>query len=153
MIRKAEHSDLDRLSELFRQLHEHHIELAPDSYIMPFEGYFAMEMRSLLEDEEFTVLVEEQGGIVTAYAVLRIYDREQAGRTGSRICYIEQFSVAEEARRRGSGTRLFDGVKSFALENRCDSVQLGVAASNTDAVEFYLKQGLAPRTIKMEIKL
>ena len=151
MIRKAELSDLDRLSELFRQLHEHHIRLAPESHRMPFDGYFAMEMRSFLDDEEISVLVEELDGVVMAYATLRIYDRERAEKVHRRICYIEHFTVAEDARRQGCGTRLFEGVKNFALENGCDCIQLGAAAGNTEALEFYSKQGMKPRTIKMEL--
>lgn len=153
MVRKAELSDLDRLAELFRQLHEHHITLSLESYRMPFEGYFAMEMRSFLEDEALTVLVDEADGIVAAYAVVRIYDRERAEKVHSRICYIEHFAVAQDLRRQGNGTRMFEGVKNFALENGCDSIQLGAAAGNTEALEFYSKQGMTPRTIKMELIL
>ncbi|MBQ9948459.1 MAG: GNAT family N-acetyltransferase [Oscillospiraceae bacterium] len=153
MIRRAELSDLERLAELFRQLHVHHINIAPDSHKMPFEGYFALEMRSFLEDEDITVLVEELDGVITAYAVLRIYDRERAERVHSRICYVEHFSVAEDMRGQGSGTRLFEGVKHFAQENNCDRIQLGAAAANDSAVRFYSKQGMTPRTIKMELKL
>ena len=153
MIRKAEMSDLDRLSELFRQLHEHHIRIAPESHRMPFEGYFALEMRSFLEDEDMTVLVEELCGTLTAYAVVRIYDRERAEKVHQRVCYIEHFAVAEGSRRQGSGTRLFEGVKVLAKEQECGCIQLGAAAKNTAALEFYAKQGMAPRTIKMELKL
>lgn len=153
MIRKAELSDLKQLGALFRQLHELHIRLSPDSFRMPFEGYFELEMRSFIEDENFTVLTEEDNGTLLSYVVLRVYDRERAERTDSRICYIEHFVVGERYRRRGCGTRLFEKVRQFAHYNGCGSIQLGAAAQNSGAVKFYESMGMKPRTIKMEIKL
>lgn len=153
MIRNGEQRDIPRLAAIFRQMHEHHMRIAPDSYTMPFEGYFELEMRSYLSDEGMTVLVCERDGEAAAYAALRVYDRESAGRVPLRILYIEHFAVAEEHRRCGLGTELFDAVRELAAEKQCGCIQLGAAAANTEALGFYQKQGMTPRTIKMEIKL
>lgn len=153
MIRKATEADLQALAVLFRQLHEYHIRIAPDSHRMPFEQYFELEMKYFLEDEELNILVAEEKEELTAYAAFRIFDRDRAERIPARICYIEHFTVAEEHRRSGIGTELFEAVRSFAREQECDRIQLGAAAVNTGALGFYEKQGLKPRTIKMELTL
>lgn len=153
MIRKAKAADIPQLALLFRQLHEHHIKIAPDSHIMPFEQYFELEMRSFLEDGNMTVFVSDSGERLTAYAAIRIFDRERAGRTPARICYVEHFAVNESFRRTGEGTALFKHIKAFAREQGCDCIQLGAAASNAEALEFYSKQGMNPRTIKLELTL
>lgn len=74
MIRKANENDIPQLGELFKQLHEHHIKIAPDSHRMPFDGYFEMEMRSFLEDEKMQIFTEELNGSLTSYAVVNIFD-------------------------------------------------------------------------------
>lgn len=153
MIRKAISDDIPQLGELFRQLHEHHINLSPESYRMPFPQYFELEMRSFFEDDALTVLVSECDGALTAYAVFSIFDRERAERTPAKVCYIEHFAVAESARRKGTGTELFQHIKAVAKEQGCDKIQLGAAASNAEALEFYSKQGMKPRTIKLELTL
>ncbi len=145
--------DAEQLAVLFRQLHEHHVKIAPESHRMPFPQYFELEMRSFLEDKELEVLVCEEGGALTAYAAYRVFDRDRAERTPARICYIEHFTVAEEHRRSGIGTELFEAVKCFAREQGCDCIQLGAAAANSEALRFYEKQGMIPRTIRLELTL
>lgn len=153
MIRKANKNDITQLAALFRQLHEHHIKIAPDSHRMPFEGYFEMEMRSFFEDEKMQIFTEEQSGKLVSYAAVNIFHRERAERTPARILYIEHFTVAEEARRQGCGKRLFEFLKGYAKENGCDLIQLGAAAKNAEALSFYESMGMTPGTIRLELKL
>lgn len=152
MIRKADENDIPRLAELFRQLHEHHINIAPDSHKMPFEGYFEMKLRTLLE-EGMQIFTEELDCVLVSYAAVSIFERERAERTYAKILYIEHFTVAEEARRQGCGKRLFEFLEGYAKENGCDLIQLGAAAKNTEALSFYESMGMTPRTIRLEMKL
>ncbi len=152
MIRKADENDISQLSKLFRQLHEHHINIAPDSHRMPFEGYFEMKLRTLFE-EDMQIFTEELDGALLSYAAVSIFERECAERTYAKILYIKHFTVAEEARRQGCGKRLFEFLKNYAKENGCDHIQLGAAANNTEALSFYESMGMTPRTIRLELKL
>jgi len=153
MIRKAKASDIPQLGRLFRQLHQHHVKISPESYKMPFDGYFELEMRSFFEDDKMQLFVEELDGALTAYAAVNIFERERAERTYAKILYIEHFAVGEEFRRQGSGTRLFQFLKDYAKENGCDLVQLGAAAKNAEALSFYESMGMTQRTIRLELKL
>ncbi|MDE7192706.1 MAG: GNAT family N-acetyltransferase [Oscillospiraceae bacterium] len=153
MIRQAVSGDIPRLAELFRQLHQHHVGIKPETFRMPADWWFTERIRGILEDEENIVLVSEGGGEINGYAVVKVIEVDTAEKHPRRMCYIDCFAVAENARRQGTGTALFDEVKRFAREHDCTSVQLGVAACNTGAVEFYVKMGLTPRTIQMEMKV
>lgn len=153
MIRKAEKGDIKGLAVIFRQLHEHHVRIAPDSHCMPFEQYFELELKSLLSDDDVCIIVSEENGVIRAYAAVRIFDRDSVDRTPARICYIDHFAVDESFRRNGIGTELFEDVKRMARENECSCIQLGAAAANSEALSFYESLGMTPRTIKMELKL
>lgn len=153
MIRIADFNDLERLTELFMQLHRHHVEIKPETFIMPERGWFSGRISEILNDNGQTVIVYESGGVINGYAVVKITDVNTEDKRPRRMCYIDCFAVSESCRRQGIGTELFNAVKAFGRENDCTSVQLGVSAYNTDAVAFYEKMGLAPRTIQMEEKL
>lgn len=152
MIRTADIGDCDRLTELFMQLHRRHVEIKPETFRMPEREWFSERIAEILNDGEQTVIVHDSGGI-DGYAVVKITDVNVEEKIPRRVCCIDCFAVAEECRRRGIGTELFNAVKAFGKEHGCTSVQLGVTARNTDAVGFYGKMGLAPRTIIMEEKI
>lgn len=152
MIRKAVSEDIPRIAELFRQLHGHHVGIKPESFRMPEDEWFIERISGILGDGEAVILVSDDGEL-NGYAVIKIIDVNTEDKYPRRMCYIDCFAVAENARRQGIGTALFEGVKEFAREHDCTSVQLGVAACNTGAVEFYGRMGLTPRTIQMEIKI
>lgn len=149
MVRIADINDLERLTELFIELHRYHVGIKPETFVMPGREWFSGRISEILTDKEQTVLVHDSGGI-NAYAVVKIIDVNTEEKRPRRVCYIDCFAVSESCRRRGIGTELFNAVKAFGRENGCTYVQLGVCASNTDAVKFYEKMGLVPRTIQME---
>lgn len=153
MIRQAEKTDLPRLAALFRQLHAHHVRIKPESFRMPEDRWFSERIGAILSDGETTVLVSVgENGDLNGYAAVRIMTVDPPERIPRKMCYIECFAVAENARRKGIGTALFNEVKAFARKNGCGSVQLGVTAVNEGAVRFYEKMGLTPRTVQMEIR-
>ncbi len=152
MVRIADISDLERLTMLFTELHRRHVEIKPETFIMPEREWFSQRLSEILSDSGQTVMVYDSGGI-NAYAIVRIIDVNTEEKRPRRVCYIDCFAVSESSRRRGIGTELLGAVKAFGRENGCTSVQLGVSACNTDAVRFYEKMGLAPRTIQMEMRL
>ena len=152
MIRTADINDCERLTELFMQLHRHHVEIKPETFRMPEREWFSERIAGILNDGGQSVLVHDNGEI-DGYAVVKIMDVNTEEKIPRRMCYIDCFAVAEESRRTGVGTELFKAVKAFGKERGCTSVQLGVSACNTGAVSFYEKMGLAPRTIQMEMKI
>lgn len=153
MIRNADINDLERLTELFMQLHRHHVKIKPEMFIMPEREWFSRRINEILNDGEYTVIVHESGGVINGYAVVKIMNVNTEDKPPRRVCYVDCFAVSESRRRQGIGTELFNAVKKFGKERVCDTVQLGVNAQNTDAMRFYEKMGLKPRTLQMEVKL
>lgn len=153
MIRIADINDRERLTELFMQLHRHHVEIKPEVFRMPEREWFSERIAGILNDDGQTVLVHDNGGMLDGYAVVKIMDVNTEEKIPRRMCYIDCLAVAEDCRRTGVGTELFKAVKAFGKERGCTSVQLGVTACNTGAVSFYEKMGLVPRTIQMEMKI
>lgn len=152
MVRIANNNDSERLTELFVELHRYHVEMKPETFIMPDREWFSERISEILSDKEQTVLVYDDGEI-NGYAVVKIIDVNTEEKIPRRVCYIDCFAVSESCRRRGIGTELFNAAKVFGKEHGCTYVQLGVCASNAAAVKFYEKMGLVPRTIQMEERI
>lgn len=152
MIRIADISDCGRLAELFIELHRRHVEIKPETFRMPEREWFSRRIIKILNDSEQTVFVNDDNGI-NGYAVVRMIDVNAEEKKPRRVCFIDCFAVAEDCRRRGIGSELFGAVAAFGRERGCTDVQLGVTACNADALAFYEKMGLAPRTIIMEKRI
>lgn len=155
MIRLAEKTDAERLTELFTELHRHHVGIMPETFRMPEQSWFRGRIGEILNDVGQKVLVYEGGvsGRIEAYATVRIIEADTPDKPPRRVCFIDCFAVSESSRRQGIGTELFEAVKAFGQEKGCDSVQLGVSAGNAGAVEFYEKMGFKPRIVQMEARL
>jgi len=70
-----------------------------------------------------------------------------------KIGVISDVFVNEERRRKGVMKKMFDtGIKWFR-KNRVRTVQLSVAAANTEAREIYAKMGFAPFMIHKRLDL
>lgn len=152
MIREAKYADIDALAVIFRQLHQKHIELAPESYKMPFDYYFRGRLEAFFADDDMTILVSENEEL-DGFAVIRFFDTDSADRVKRQVCYVECFAVEETHRRQGIGTSLFGYIKDYAKNLGCDCVRLGAAAENTEALAFYQKMGLVPRVINLNLNL
>ena len=152
MVRLADYNDLERLTELFMELHRHHVKLMPEAFIMPEREWFVERIADILSDVAQRVMVYDNGAI-EAYAVIRKIEVDTPDKPPRRVCFIDQFFVLESRRRKGIGTELFNAIKAFGREKGCTTVQLGVSAGNTGAVGFYEKMGLKPRTVQMEDEL
>lgn len=153
MIRIANINDHKRLTDMFVELHRHHVEIKPEAFRMPGYEWFSDKIAEILDDDKQTVFVHENGGELNGYAVVKIIDVNTEEKIPRRMCYIDCFAVAENVRHTGIGTELFKAVNTFGKEHGCTSIQLGVTACNENAVKFYEKMGLVPRTITMEERL
>jgi ribosomal protein S18 acetylase RimI-like enzyme len=70
-----------------------------------------------------------------------------------KIGVISDVFVNEERRRKGVMKKMFDmGIKWFR-KNKVRTVQLSVAAANTEAREIYAKMGFAPFMIRKRLDL
>ena len=149
MIRKATADDINEAAEIFRELHEHHIQLRPDFYRSPDADFYCTQLAKQLDN----VFVIEDGGVIQGYATLFIDVCEDCVHIARKRCYVDHFAVKQEFRGQGIGSKLMQFIREYALENDCTVIELGVWYENYDAVDFYSKNGFVPRTLNLELKL
>lgn len=149
MIRKANFEDKEQIVRLFKQLHQYHCQIAPHKHIMPREEFFEEKISEILADGNSVILINDDGS-VSAYALFRIIEVNGEEKVSRKVCFIDCFGVDERERHKGIGKKLFEGVKEYAKEMGCNAVRLGVNAENEIAKAFYEKMGLLPRTIIMD---
>ena len=151
MIRVADMNDLERLCELYKELHAYHVGIKPEKFRMPNDdGFFTDTMTDFLNSSEWITLVHEETGIIGAYAIFKAFDSDTPDEVPRRVCYITHFTVTESSRRQGIGTELMNKVCELARSVKCDVVRLGVNALNTDALAFDKAMGFENVTIAME---
>ena len=152
MLRKATINDIEQTAEIFRQLHELHVNAKPESFRrVPIE-FFRDRLEWYVREENAWILVNDEDGI-NAFAAVKVFNVDSEEKAPRRLCYVDCFAVEENCRRQGVGRRLMEYIREFARENNCTSVQLGVAAFNEAAHRFYQSVGFTPRTFIMEQKI
>jgi len=153
MIRVADLNDLERLCELFKELHAYHVGIKPEKFRMPEDDFFRETMTDFLDSDEWITLVHESGGVIDGYTIFKAYDDNSPDEHSRRLCFITHFAVTENARRKGIGKELMDKVCECARSVRCDYVRLGVNALNADAIAFDKAMGFEDATIMMEKRI
>mgnify|MGYP002509279553 CR=1 FL=1 len=70
-----------------------------------------------------------------------------------RELYIDDLCVDQNRRGQHIGRVLYDHATHFAKEIGCEFLTLNVWCGNDNAMKFYEKAGMTPRSITMETKL
>ena len=84
-------------------------------------------------------LVADDGTPALRGIVVGVLEDDQPG-----VAHLYAMWVDPSARRSGIGTRLIDGVISWARARGASSLRLGVAANNDTAVAMYRSRGFRP---------
>ncbi len=153
VIRVADLNDLERLCELFKELHAYHVKIKPEKFRMPGDDFFRETMTDFLKSDEWITLVHESGGVIDGYTIFKAFNTDSPDEHPRRLCFITHFTVTVNARRKGIGKQLMDKVCECARSVNCDYVRLGVNALNADAIAFDKAMGFEDATIMMEKRL
>lgn len=152
-IREAQHGDYEAVCSLAFQLHNIHVSARPDLY-KPTETPMKRQRYEEITDGSTHFLYVMDGGHkqkVIGYAIFRLDRVKGSHNIHDRTClFIEEFIVDGSSRGDGAGTCLFQFIKSKAKELEADSIDLNVAAFNKEAISFYQKIGLRPKSLRME---
>ena len=98
-------------------------------------------VRGWLEDPGQRVLLAVNGSELLAFAQWHV---AAAPQPAQRAIEIKRFYVAASAHGSGLARRLFDAVRSAAVEAGADLLWLCVYPGNDRALRFYARQGLTP---------
>lgn len=153
MIRNAEEKDINAVAELFYELHEHHAELFGEFFRSADISFFQSAVKKMLEKDGKNVIVSEHNGAINGYAVFDISENGDELHFHRKVCFIDCIAVKSEFRRMGFGREMLTFIRELAAEKKCDTAELGVWYENYDAVDFFVKCGFMPRTIKLENKI
>lgn len=150
MIRIANTNDLERICELFKELHSFHVGINFQRFRMPDDEFFRKGITDYLNSDEWITLVREDSGNINGYAVFKVFDVDFPDENPRRVCYVHHFMISENSRRKGAGTEFFMEIQEMARKANCDCMRFGVNAVNAGAIAFYEKMGMTPATVTME---
>jgi len=153
MIRIADLSDIEKIAEINKQLHQFHCDLEPKTYIMPDDECFSDFLMSALGNENCEIFIYEDNGIIKGYALITKMLRDTPLKIRRKVCLVEQLAVSEKYRHQGIGTELLKYIKTYVKDNDLDVLKICVRAENNNAYRLYEKMGFEPQLITMEIKL
>lgn len=153
MISIANLSDIAKITDIHKQLHQFHCDIEPETYTMPDNEFFSDFLMSALGNENCEIFICEDNGVVKGYALITKMLRDTPLKIRKNVCFVEQLAVSEKYRRQGIGTELLTFIKTYAKDNNFDVLKIGVRAENKNAYKLYEKMGFEPQLINMEIKL
>ena len=153
-IYRTNSSHIPGLIRLLYQVGDVHHQIRPDLFRSGAIKYTETDLEALLAEESSPVFVAEEGGSVLGYCFCQL--REYRGSTvltDRKEIYIDDLCVEEACRGRGIARALYGYVTDWAKEIGCTYVTLNVWQGNENAMKFYEKMGMRPRSITMETKL
>ena len=153
-IRKANTGDISGLIALLLQVGKVHHDLRPDIFRPVTQKYDEAALTELLKDEKRPVFVAMDGDFVAGYCFCVLREYQNSGTVvDHKDLYIDDLCVDENRRGQGIATTLYRHAVSYARELGCKFVSLNVWCGNDNALRFYEKMGMRPRSMKMETPL
>ncbi len=154
VIRFAEEKDISGLVELLRQVGQVHHEIRPDIFRGTCQKYDETALASLLKDPSRPIFIAERDSRVLGYCfcILRSFAGEPV-MTDRQELYIDDLCVDQGCRGQGIAKALYRHVTDYAKRSGCAFITLNVWSGNDNAMKFYEKAGLTPRSVTMEMKL
>ena len=153
-IRFAEEKDIGGLLSLLRQVGQVHHEIRPDLFRSGAIKYTHEELKRILADERSPIFVGTEEDRVLGYCFCQIREYQSSTvLTDRKELYIDDLCVDEACRGKHVGRQLYDHTCAWAKSIGCSYVTLNVWCGNDNAMTFYEKRGLTPRSVTMETEL
>ena len=153
MVRYATREELERVNELRKIVNKVHCNGRPDI----FRGGFCKELQeyvyTLWENDNSDVIVAIRDGEIYGFACVDYVEKaESPYNLARRFYHIIEFGVAENYRRQGVGTELFDFIKKEATAKKIDKIELDMWEFNDGALKFYESVGFKTYRRYMEFR-
>ena len=153
-IRRAEVRDIPGIISLLYQIGSVHQQIRPDIFREHAIKYTPAQLEDLLTQESKPIFVCDDNGSVAGYCLCQILTYQGSTvLTDRKELYIDDLCVDENRRGQHIGSILYDYAAHFAKEIGCEFLTLNVWCGNDNAMKFYEKAGMTPRSITMEKKL
>ena len=154
IIRKAERGDLESLGRLGAMLMQTHYAFDEQRFLRPGAGAqsgYASFLGHVLDSEDETVLVAEEGGAIVGYTYAALEPlswKELRGPAG----FIHDIAVAEAARQTGIGTKLMEAAIAWLRERGAPRVILWTSSQNAVAHALFRRLGFRDTMIEMTME-
>ena len=106
---------------------------------------------STLADPDRAVFVADADGSVAGH--LTAYVTEASDIRPVRMATLMSMYVFPEHRSSGVGGRLVDAFKEWAASHGAQRLTVTAYAANADAIRFYQRNGFAPKSLELEMKI
>ena len=153
-IRKGSLLDLAEVQRLNQALFQHEREqrfYSGDSFNLkwPYEEAGAKYFKDCLSGTPASVVfIAEANGQTAGYLAATCAAKSFLGY--KRVAELDNMFVEARFRSQGTGSKLVDTFKSWALQNQASSIRVGAFALNHRALKFYRRHGFADREIYLE---
>ena len=150
IIRRANENEYEEFLKLCKQVHSQHVNYRGDIFKEVDVPISKEDYVDLIENNIFVQVVDRE---IIGYVTLFIKETKNSILCNRRFLYLDTIVIKDMYQRKGYGELLFDFVKQYAKENKCDSIELQVSKENEGALKFYKKNSCKIKEYKLEIKL
>ena len=139
------------MNELAVQVHEIHVNWAPDLYKSVEEVISKEYFENLIRNEEIYVAKLEDE--IVGYIIFNIKEKENPSMRYRKQLNIDAICVDEKCRGKGIGTKLLERIKEIAKLKGCTDLYLTVNRENEKAIKVYEKFGFKIKNIAYMMKI
>lgn len=150
VIRKGEFKDIFEVVELFKELHEYHVQNEPKVFKSISKEFMGQYYLNTIQSDAGYFLVAEIDNKVVGFAEIMIVKTENHPlKHDNTLLRIEKLVIDNNYRRRKIASKLFEYIQNEAKKIKADYLDLGVHEFNKDAIKFYEAVGFKVNTMKM----
>lgn len=146
IIRKAKEEDFKDVKKLMQSVqnlhHNNRSDIHKDSEIFK-EDEYQKNMQNIL-------VAEINNNVVGAIMYFIKENMENNYTNYRKILFIDALVVDAVCRKNGIGKKLMIEMDKIAKENNCSSIELNAWIFNENAIKFYEKMGMKPKTMILE---
>ena len=152
-IRQAREEDIGHLHRMLLGIAAFHGAARPDIFRTGSAKYSPEELKTLLNDPEYSIFVADDGGVCGyVFCILQI-TKDHPLLQDRRELYVDDLYVDETCRGKGIATLLMEKAKQQAEACRCDCLTLNVWNVPHSALPLYEKLGYTERKKYMKLPL
>lgn len=150
MIREIEDKDFQDVKEIFKEVHELHVQNRPDIFknFSPFTKKF---FKKIKDDPNSNIIVCEEEGKIKGFVLFEIVEHNAHLTKKVKILKINVIAVKSEFQNMGIGTKLIEHLKNLKEKEKINFINLNVWSFNNKALNFYLKNGFKVKRTDLEI--
>ncbi len=152
VVRFAARADLPAVNQLRKQVNDLHVAGRPEIFKPDFPAELRDYLYAVFDDSGKDVVVAELDGAILGFATLNSVHRPETPYMYERhFLDVDEFCVAESARRQGVGRALTDFIRNIAKSRGFSRVELNMWEFNRDALAFYEAVGFSTYRRYMEL--